>query len=87
VEDAIGEFSYVIKCDPNSNDAKLGLGMAYAKKGENDKAMEYLQSALQLNPQPERVYYEIGKVHEAKGELDKAVENYKLALKRLLGSQ
>ena len=71
---------------PRFNSPGVAYGwVAHAKKGETDKAMEYFQSALKLNPRPERVYYEMGKVHESKGELDKAVENYKLALAQLLG--
>jgi tetratricopeptide (TPR) repeat protein len=53
---------------PTSNDAKVGLGMAHAKKGDADKALEYFQSALKLNPKPEKVYYEMGKAYRKKGD-------------------
>jgi tetratricopeptide (TPR) repeat protein len=61
--------------------------MAHAKKGDNDKALEYFQSAIKMNPKPEKVYYEMGKAYEKKGDLAKAVESYKLALARLFGKQ
>jgi tetratricopeptide (TPR) repeat protein len=61
--------------------------MAHARKGDTDKALEYFQSALKLNPKPEKVYYEMGKAYEKKGDLNQAVESYKLALKRLFGNQ
>ena len=63
------------------------MGMAHAMKGEPDKALEYFQGALKLNPKPEKVHYEMGKVYEKKGDLALAVESYKLALKRLFGGQ
>ena len=57
------------------------------KKAIRTRRSKYFQSALKLNPKPEKVYYEMGKAYEKKGDLAQAIESYKHALTRLFGKQ
>jgi len=84
------EFEYVIKCDPTSNDAKVGLGMAApARRVETDKALEYFQAALSSTPSPRRSTTEMARrtrrrtISESRRELQTRAQ---AALRRPVGA-
>ncbi len=54
---AIAEFEAILKADPNSAAAARGLGYAYMRKREFNRAQEYFTQALKLNSQDPRVHY------------------------------
>ncbi|MBI4687610.1 MAG: redoxin domain-containing protein [Nitrospirae bacterium] len=83
-DNAIEEFNKALKIDPNSHDAKTGLGSALILKGDLAKAIEVLTSAQAANPYPQRGYYELGRAYEIKGDKDKAVEMYKKAIEKII---
>ena len=43
------EFSDAVEKQPNNSIMRYHLGLAYYKKGENDKAKQELEKALSLN--------------------------------------
>ena len=49
-EKAIGEYNAAIKKDPNSLPAHMGLGIIYELQKKPDKAKEFYQKALKVNP-------------------------------------
>ncbi|NQE04972.1 Photosystem I assembly protein Ycf3 [ANME-1 cluster archaeon GoMg1] len=67
--------------------ATRNIGIAYATKGELEKALEYFEKALELDEElgikegmaPD--YGNIGNVYQNEGELEKALEYYEKALK------
>lgn len=48
--EAIRLFEFCLSLYPNSDEAYEGLGEAYEKKGMKEKAVEFYQKALEINP-------------------------------------
>jgi len=61
-DEAIRLFEFCLSLYPNSNDAYAGLGEAYELKGTIDKAREFYQKALELNPDNEYAKTRLGKL-------------------------
>jgi tetratricopeptide (TPR) repeat protein len=70
----------LLKINPNSWQANLGLAKYYIAKKEYLKAEEYYNTALKINPNIEGGYYQLGYIYEyyAKN-VEKAVKYYKKA--------
>jgi serine/threonine protein kinase/Tfp pilus assembly protein PilF len=49
-ENAIAEFQYVLKFQPNNTDALSGIGLVNRRQGNFRKAFNYLKKALDINP-------------------------------------
>ena len=81
---AFAEFSEALRLNPNSHDARTGLGAALILKGDIDNAIEVLTDALSTNPYSEMTYYELGRAYELKGENSKSKEMYKRALQKIV---
>ncbi len=74
-------WKHVIKSFPGRLDfAQMGLGNAYARKGEYDKAIEEYEKALALNPTHVEAHNNLGNAYLSKGKYDKAIEEYEKAL-------
>ncbi len=56
------------------------LGVAYFKKGDLDRAKEYYEKALEINPAFVYTHNELGKLYLAKGEYQLAAEEFKKAV-------
>jgi tetratricopeptide (TPR) repeat protein len=71
--------------NPELADAYNNRGIAYAGKGELDRAIEDYNTAIKLNPELADAYYNRGIAYRDKGELDRAIEDYKpIAIEVLL---
>lgn len=55
-------------------------GLAHAKKGEIELAIEDYTHAIALNPEFAEAYYQRGLAYAKKGELDKAITDYTKAI-------
>jgi superkiller protein 3 len=55
-------------------------GYAYNNKGDYDKAIEYYNKAIELNPDYAVAYYNLGNVYNNKGDYGKAIEYYNKAI-------
>jgi Flp pilus assembly protein TadD len=51
-------------------------GIANAKKGEYDRAIENYNKAIELKPDDAEAYYNRGIAYKNKGEYDRTIENY-----------
>lgn len=74
-EAAITTFNKVIKKDEKNIDARLGLGSAYTKLKELNKAVKYLKEALEIDSNSAEVILALSNVYI---EMDKTVEAYEL---------
>src|SRR5579871_1411760 len=53
----IKEFEEVLKADPNQAEAQRGLGYAYLRSGDLERAGEHFRAASKLGSKDARVYY------------------------------
>jgi tetratricopeptide (TPR) repeat protein len=83
-EEAYDAFNKALEIDPESKDARTGLGSTLILKEDYDGAIEILTEAVSLNPYPERAYYELGRAYELKGDQLKSIEMYKKSLTKVI---
>ncbi|MBP9819846.1 tetratricopeptide repeat protein [Candidatus Woesebacteria bacterium] len=56
------------------------LAMAYAETGEQNKAIEHYQKALEISNIYPQIHYNLANTLSAQGEIEKAIESYRQAL-------
>jgi Tfp pilus assembly protein PilF len=81
---AIGLFTIVIERYPFKERMErvyCNIAKAYTDQHKFDRALEYYQQALELNPDYQEAYLGLGDVRTQLGEYQKAVELYRSALK------
>jgi len=61
-------------------EAYLNRGVAYAKKGDLDRAIADFTKAIELRPGLAKVYINRGKAHDVKGDHDRAIADYTKAI-------
>jgi tetratricopeptide (TPR) repeat protein len=79
-EESICHFSKAIEEDPDFQTAYMSRGVAWAKSGNMDKAMEDFERAVELKPDDPRAYHFRGLAYLHKGEREKAKENFDKAI-------
>ena len=76
----IAAYNELLKVDPNSDKAIVGIGMTNLEKGDLKAAEDTLTRAAQ-GPKPTReVFYNLGEVKFAKGQTDEAAVWYQKAV-------
>ncbi len=60
--------------------AYTNIGAAYLRKGNVNKAKEYLDKALEINPAYVYAHNELGKLYLAIGDIKKAIGEFKIAI-------
>ena len=58
----------------------LSSGQKYYKRGQYDKALAYLEKAIELNPNNPETYVALGSTYRFLGEFEQAIVQYKKAL-------
>ena len=66
--------------DESAARALGSLGEIYVKKGDLEKASEYLKQAIDIFPEDEVLAFNVGEIFFKQGEVDKAIEYFKLAV-------
>ena len=66
---------------PNDTVAVNNRGIAYAKKGQYDRAIEDFDQAIRLDPKYARAFYDRGNAYAAKAQYDRAIEDYDQAIR------
>ena len=79
-EQAIDEFSQLIRRDPNKANYYCHRGEAWCGKKEIDKGIEDFDEAIRLDPKCGRWYYLRGQAKCCKNELVRGIEDYDAAL-------
>jgi tetratricopeptide (TPR) repeat protein len=70
-----------IEGDKSAAAALAGIGQAYFKQGNMEKAGEYLKQAIDNFPEDETLAFSVGEIFFKQGETDKAIEYFQLAIK------
>lgn len=78
-KNAAKEYEEALKVDPENAYATLLLGMTYANLKDYDKALQYAEKAVQLQP-GFTAYYNLGLIYANKNEAKKALEALDKAL-------
>ena len=78
-DQAIGAYQALLKTDPNSDRAKIGIGMTNLEKGELDVAEQTLDEAASGANATREVFFNLGEVKFAKGKNDAATKAYERA--------
>ncbi len=79
-EAAIALLEQAISLDPKAAHAYNALGVAYEKRGKNDKAREAFTRAAELAPQWSLPRFHLGLLHYARGQKEKAEREFQTAL-------
>lgn len=75
-------FEMALEYDPNHAKAHNNLGVLYWQEGDQEKAMEHLYQALELDPEDSNVLYNSARALEAAGQLATAADYMRLYLQR-----
>ncbi len=78
-DQAIGAYLVLLKTDPNSDKAKIGIGMTNLEKGDLDVAEQTLDEAAGGTSATREVFFNLGEVKFAKGKKDDATKAYERA--------
>ncbi len=86
LDDAEQSFQSLLKIDPESSDATLGLASVYTARGGVflAKAELLVNSVLKIDPKNARARYVLGLVYHTRGESEKAADTFKAACELLL---
>ena len=79
VDNAVAALKETLNKNPMYAEARVALGMLYARKGLLDEAITEFKSALTINPELTSIYQELYLVYKKKGleeEAKKALASY-----------
>lgn len=82
LDQAAGEFSAILRIDPDNVDALDGMGLVQAARGRYDEAADYHQLAIARKGDDMMAHYHLGQVLEKKGMFREAAAAYHAALER-----
>lgn len=78
-EGALVAYNELLKADPNSDKARIGIALTQMEKGDLKTAEETLSQAAQLPTAGREIFYSLGEVEFAKGAVDEAITWYQKA--------
>lgn len=74
---AVTMYMQALEINPDFIDATVNLAITFGKMGLNEKAIETLEEALELDPeQPSVIFYNLAEIYEKSGKIQEALENY-----------
>ncbi|MHB8810274.1 MAG: tetratricopeptide repeat protein [Desulfobulbaceae bacterium] len=76
LEEAVREFTHVLKLDPENYDALDGMGLVKAARQDYDAAISYHRQVIAINPEDMMGYFHLGSALEKKGLRREALEAY-----------
>lgn len=71
--DRVTLWTDVVEKAPHNVYAYYNLGLAYADEGRTDRAVQYYEKALSMQPKMQRPRYHLGVIYSQRGDLEKAV--------------
>lgn len=81
-DDAIAAFRASIKADQRFTRARVGLGLAFAAKGQFEEAIRELAQAAEIEKTDPAIPHMIGRIHAQRKDLPSAIDAFTAALKR-----
>ncbi|MBF0280431.1 MAG: tetratricopeptide repeat protein [SAR324 cluster bacterium] len=66
--------------NPKAWPAYNNLGVLFQKRGERLQALQFFNSALEINPQDDSIFYNRGNTHASLQQFDKAISDYNRAI-------
>lgn len=69
-EEAILLYEAAIEIEPRNFDATVGLGKAYTRKNESDKAITCFRDAMEIKPDSGEPISELAAIYADKGNMD-----------------
>ena len=69
-EEAILLYEAAIEIEPRNFDATVGLGKAYTRKNESDKAITCFRDAMEIKPDSGEPISELAAIYADKGDMD-----------------
>ena len=79
--DAVAAYRQMINLEPSDPIAHRYLGVALAKSGKNDEALQEYERALQLDPKNAAVHYSMGIVLIEMGKEESAIAHFREAIR------
>ena len=83
IDEAFHHFNYVHETNPNDYIGLLGLGQAYERRGEYEKALEFLQQASEHQKADINCQFFLGTVYSKLREFKKAQEIFRNVLSNI----
>jgi tetratricopeptide (TPR) repeat protein len=77
---AIVHYLRGLKKDSLMNYARLNLSAAYSSAGNNAEALKTLKGAAAIDPDNDRIYYNLGLLYYEMNNINSATENFKKAV-------
>lgn len=78
---AIQYFTDAAAVDPDSYEARLGLGLAYAKAGDPEMAVAALEACVRVRPDSHEALCHLGAAYRSAGQTDAAIAAYERAVR------
>jgi predicted Zn-dependent protease len=78
-DQAIGAYQALLRIDPGSDKAKIGIGMTNLEKGDLEAAEKALDEAARATNATREVFYNLGEVKSARGKSEDATKAYERA--------
>lgn len=79
-QEAVDEFTLLVRQSPENPDAYKNRGVAYMKLGEYDLAILDFEKTRELMPEMKGLYSNLGVAWYYKGEYEKAIQNYNMEI-------
>ncbi|NNE65657.1 MAG: tetratricopeptide repeat protein [Pyrinomonadaceae bacterium] len=68
--------------NPNDADAHVQLGLIYAQRRQDDKALEHFKRAFDIDNEEIDANFELGKIARENGDLQKAIEHFSVVVEQ-----
>jgi tetratricopeptide (TPR) repeat protein len=82
-EDAIADYTDVIRLQPDATRAYFGRGQIYQSRGDHDLAIADFSEFVRLDPKAFGAFHARGNSYREKGDLDRAIADYNDAIRIL----
>jgi tetratricopeptide (TPR) repeat protein len=80
VDEGITQLEQLVKIKADST-TYCNLGIAWAQKGQLNRAMEYYAKSIQLKPDNAKAHYNLGNAYFAQNMPEKAIAEYRVAIR------
>jgi len=82
-ERAIGDYTEVIRLQPDATRAYFARGQIYQSRGDHDRAVADFSAFVRLDPKAFGAFHARGNSYRDKGDLDRAIADYNEAIRIL----